>query len=122
MSFKFYKFCQNPIITILMSVFAVTSFVSNISNIPLWLCVIIGILVTVFSFFPIISFFYPLTISAYIVAAIVTSYANNKILMYLWICVLILHIVRFVPMLLLARKDPETSLIYDEAIRNGYKL
>ena len=122
MNFKFYKFCQSGFITILYSIFAVTVFFNNISNIPLWGCLIIGIVMTLLSFFPFISIFYPITITAYIVAALISSFSSFGWQLYTLIGILILHLIRFICMLTFARKDPETSLMYDTAIRNGHKL
>lgn len=122
MSFKFYKFCQSALITIPCVVFSATLFLCNISEIHLLLCLLIGVFATFFWFLPILSFFYPIAFTGYIIAALVSSFSGSSWQTPLLIALLILHIVRLVCMLTFAYKNPETSQMYDTAIRNGYDL
>ncbi len=120
MSFKFYKFCQNGVITIITSLYAcfiVGNFLLDLS----WFgSIILSVIATIVCFLPIVSIFYPFIISAYLILACVGAYSSFNF--YLCLLLLVLHIVRMVSMLRFARKNPTLSLEYDKAIRYGYKL
>ena len=121
MSFRIYKFCQTGAITVPTAIFAATSLIYNVTDIAWWGCLLIGVLITVITFLPIISIIYPFTIAAYLIASIATS-SDDETLKFILIVALILHIIRSVSMLYFSWKDPETSRAYDAAIRNGYRL
>lgn len=122
MSFKFYKFCQSGLITILSAVFAMFYTLSISGSTSWWLGLIIAIAATIIGFVPPLGLIYPLTFGVFILVALVKSYIFSSHFFWILLILLILHIVRFVAMLTFARANPEKSLQYDEAIRYGIDL
>lgn len=122
MSFKFYKFCQNGLITMTCSVFSMIYTLSISGSISWWLGLIIAIAATVIAFIPPLGLFYPFTFGIYILVALVRSYIYSSLFFWILLVILVLHIVRFVAMLTFVRSNPEKSLQYDEAIRYGIEL
>ena len=120
MSFRFYKFCQNGLITIVTSLLA--SFVMGDTLFGFkWLgSLIVSIIATTVCFLPGISIFYPLLIGVYLVLACIGSFSSIKF--YICLILLITHIIRMFSMLSFAIKNPALSNEYDKAIRFGYKL
>ena len=120
MSFRFYKFCQNWLITLITSLFACFIVGNTLFDFD-WLgSLIISIIATVICFLPIISIFYPFLIGVYLVLACVGTFPNVSF--YISLILLVIHIIRMYSMLTFARKNPALSLEYDKAIRYGYKL
>lgn len=122
MSFKFYKFCQNGLITVLSAVFAMFYTLSISGNISWWLGLIIAICATVIGFIPPLGLIYPFTFGVFILVALIRAYMYSNAFFWILLILLILHIIRFVAMLTFARANPEKSLQYDEAIRYGIDL
>ena len=122
MSFKFYKFCQSPLITIPCVIFAATLFLCNISEMHFLSCLLLGIVATFLWFLPILSFFYPIAFTGYIIAALVSSLSSQSWQIPVIIALLTIHIVRLVCMLNFAYKNPETSQMYDASIRSGCNI
>ena len=122
MSFKFYKFCQSGLITILCSLYAVFMLIARSTDLPLWWALVICVFATIICFLPIISIFYPLIIAGYIIAAVLLSLPVRDLHFYVLLALLVLHVVRFISMLTFAYKNPQLSKEYDAAIRYGYDL
>lgn len=120
MSFKFYKFCQNGLITAISSVFSMYYNLSISGTIVWWLGLLIALATTVIAFIPPLGMFYPITFGIYMLIALVRSFSRSAIYFWILLIVLLLHIIRFVAMLTFARSNPEKSLQYDEAIRYGF--
>lgn len=120
MSFKFYKFCQNGVITVLSAVYALFYSLSVSGNMSWWLGLLISVVATLACFIPPLGMFYPLTFSVFILVALIMSYIDASVYFWLILAILILHIVRYVAMFTFCRSNPEKSLEYDTAIRYGY--
>lgn len=122
MSFKFYKFCQNGIITFLTASFSMFYILSLSGNLSWWLGLLIAIAVTCIGFIPPIGLIYPLTFGVFILIALVKAYTDSTLFFWVLLLLLIIHIIRFVAMLTFARSNPQKSLQYDEAIRYGINI
>lgn len=122
MSFKFYRFCQNGVITILSAVFAMFYILSISGSMSWWLGLLIAFGATLIGFIPPLGLIYPVTFGIFILVALIRSYLCSSAFFWILLFLLILHIVRFVAMLTFARSNPEKSLQYDEAIRYGYDI
>lgn len=121
MSFKFYKFCQNAIITSLSAVFSMFYSLSISGNMEWWWGLLIGIAATMVGFIPPLGMFYPLTFGIFILVALIKSYIDTSAFFWLLLIIFVLHIIRNAAMLTFCRSNPEKSLEYDTAIRYGYE-
>lgn len=122
MSFKFYKFCQNGLITFSTAAFAMFYSLTISGSISWWLGLIISVAATVAGFIPPLGLFYPVTFGIYLLIALIRSYIYSSPFFWILLILLIVHIIRFVAMLTFTRTNPEKSLQYDEAIRYGIKI
>lgn len=122
MSFKVYKFCQNGLITFLSAAFSMFYSLSISGNISWWLGLIIAAAATVIAFVPPLGMAYPITFGVFIIVALIRSYLFSSGYFWLLLIILIVHIFRFVAMFTFASANPEKSLQYDEAIRDGIDL
>lgn len=122
MSFKFYKFCQNGLITSLSALFAMFYSLSVSGSVSWWLGLIISVVAVFIGFVPPLGIIYPFTFGIYILVALIRSYLCSSGFFWLLLIILILHIIRFVAMMTFARANPEKSLMYDEAIRYGINI
>lgn len=123
MSFKLYKFCQLPSITILSAVYAAYSFISCISEIPWWGCLLISIVATFIWFTPsILCVLYPFGFGIYMILAIIYAFIHSHTNAYILILIFALHLFRFISSTIFVIKNPGLSATYDELIRYGYKL
>lgn len=122
MSFKFYKFCQNGLITAASALFSMYYTLSISGTFSWWLGLIISIAATLIAFVPPFGFFYPFTFGIFILIALIRSYLFSDAFFWILLILLIVHIIRFVAMLTFARANPEKSLQYDEAIRYGIEV
>lgn len=119
MGFRFYKFCQNGVITFLSAAFSMFYSLSIAGSFSWWLGLIISVVATVIAFVPPFGMFYPVTFGIFIIVALIRSYLQSSGFFWFLLIILILHIVRFVSMLTFAAANPQKSLMYDEAIRYG---
>ena len=87
-----------------------------------WAALLIGIAATFVWFLPVISLFHPIAFLAYMVIAVIRSVPAMDAYFWIAVCVLVSYAIRYAAMFALARLDPQRSLMYDEAIRNGIKL
>ena len=122
MSFKFYKFCQNWIITVVTAVFSMFYTLSLSGTIPWWLGIILSVVATIIALVPPLGIFYPLTFGVFILVALIRAYLRSSLFFWVLLILLLLHIIRNVAILTFARSNPEKSLQYDEAIRFGINL
>lgn len=116
-NFRFYKFCQNPVISILSSVYAFFVILTITYSMPWWSSILIGFIATIIWLLPFLNIFYPFSFGLYILIALFISASHITAHFYILIGIFILHVIRMVNMLLLAKRDPNLSLIYDTAIR-----
>lgn len=120
MSFKFYKFCQNGLVTFITSLFACFIIGMFLFDLPLFGSIVLSVVGTAICFVPIISILYPFLLFVYLVLACIGAFSHFSF--YASLILLILHVIRMVSMLSFVRKHPDLSLEYDKAIRGGYKL
>lgn len=122
MSFKFYKFCQNGLITFLSATFAMFYTLSVSGRMSWWLGLIIALIATCIGFVPPIGLIYPLTFGVFILIALIKAFISSNFYFWILLILFVVHIVRFVAMITFARSNPEKSLQYDEAIRYGINI
>lgn len=121
MSFKFYKFCQNGIITFLTATFSMFYSLSISGNMPWWAGLLIGIAATIVGFIPPIGMIYPFTFGVFILVALIKSLVDASAFLWLFLATFILHVIRNAAMLIFCKNHPQKSLEYDMAIRYGYE-
>ena len=121
MSFKFYSFCQNGIITGLSSVYAAFVMSHFFFGLSLWLSTVLAVLFSLLWCLPVISIFYPFIIGIYMVLGIIGAYPDKPIHMFALIALLLFHALRMISMFIFAISNPEKSAEYDYYIRYGYK-
>lgn len=121
MSFKFYKFCQNGLITFFSASFSMFYTFSISGSLPWWLGLILGIGATVVGFIPPIGMFYPVTFGIFMLVALIKSYIDTNAFFWLLLAIFVLHIIRNVAIFIFCRTNPQKSLEYDTAIRYGYE-
>lgn len=121
-SFKFYKFCQNGLITFCSAAFAMFYSLAISGGMSWWLGLIISVAATIAGFIPPFGMLYPLTFGIFLLVALIRSYIYSSAFFWLLLVLLIVHVIRFVAMLTFARANPQKSLQYDEAIRYGIEI
>ena len=120
MSFRFYKFCQSPIITFLSVIYTFFAVLTVAHGFPWWGSLLLGVVGFFIGLLPYLAAFHPFIFGIYMLLAIGFSVSHITIHFYILIAVFILHVVRCGYILRLCIKDPQLSLKYDTALR--YKL
>lgn len=122
MSFKAYSFCQNWVITVLCSLYAMFAMLFAGVDLSWWASALIAVVAAAVWFLPILSIFLPIGYAIYMIVGLIVLGTDAGAWFYALLAVLVLHIVRYACMLSFAKRYPKISLEYDKAIRYGYKL
>lgn len=118
-SFRHYKFCQNGTVTIASVAYAMMHIFFITGDMSWWAALLIGAVATFVWFLPILAFFYPVAFAVYMVIAVVRSIPTMDIFFWIALGVLCLHVYRWVALFVFVRREPQTSLMYDDAISRG---
>lgn len=120
-SFGHYKFCQSGTVTIASAAYAMMHILFITGDMSWWAALLIGAVATFVWFLPILAFFYPVAFAVYLVIAVARSIPTMDIFFWIALAVLCLHVYRWVALFVFVRREPQLSLMYDEAIRYGVK-
>lgn len=120
MSFKFYKFCQNPLSSISTAVFTMFYILSISGSLPWWAGLLISVAATVIALIPPLGIVHPVTYCIFHIIALIKAFNDSSLFFWFILPILIIHIIRNVAIATFAHSNPEKSLEYDMAIRGGY--
>ncbi len=118
MSFQFYRFSQSPSVTFVCVVYSVFTMLNIGLGMNIFLSSIIALASFCILFIPIVSIFYPLIFTGYMIASSVILYSHENIYFYIALVVLIITIIRFLFMFLFSVFNPALSRQYDLILRN----
>lgn len=118
MSFQFYRFSQSPSVTFVCVVYSIFTMLNIGLGMNIFLSSIIALASFCILFIPIVSIFYPLIFTGYMIASSVILYSHENIYFYIALVVLIITIIRFLFMFLFSVFNPALSRQYDLILRN----
>jgi len=124
MSYKKYRFCQSPIVSIVLALIGVQSLYGNVLGLNTWLSAILGVItVLALIFIPLISLISPFIFTICFLVCIISELCGSCIVPYLayLIIALVLYLYRYIAMLKLNSKHPKIGAMYDQWIREGLK-